>query len=239
MRPTDRKRRFTVLARWKRGAWPERNLRVAGRVPGPIEGGGQPAGYFTSATGITVYEGGLWGGEEEDWVYVADVGSNLIHRKRLVPDGVTYRGERVEEQTEFVRSSDIWFRPVQMAIGPEGGLYVADMYREVIEHPASLPPELKRQLDLTSGNDRGRIYRIVPADCHYVKPVPLASATTVELVESLDHSNAWHRITAARLLYERQEPTAANLLLRTIQGDQAACDTSRHRQRFKQFGCAH
>ena len=167
-------------------------LRVAGLVPGPIEGGGQPAGYFTSATGVTVYEGGLWEGEAEEsgergarsktqtpstmlnapsssWVYVADVGSNLIHRKRLVPDGVTYRGERVDEETEFVRSSDIWFRPVQMAIGPEGGLYVADMYRETIEHPASLPPQLKRQLDLTSAG-RGRIYRIVPSDYKYSKP---------------------------------------------------------------------
>ncbi|HEY3392437.1 MAG TPA: PVC-type heme-binding CxxCH protein [Lacipirellulaceae bacterium] len=187
-------------------------LRVAGLVSGPIEGGGQPAGYFTSATGITVYEGGLWDSEDEAWVYVADVGSNLIHRKRLVADGVTYRGERIDEQTEFVRSSDIWFRPVQMAIGPEGALYVADMYREVIEHPASLPPELKRQLDLTSGNDRGRIYRIVPADYRQAPPQSLAAASTAELVKALEHANAWRRITASRLLYERRDAAAPKLL---------------------------
>ncbi|HJQ81045.1 MAG TPA: PVC-type heme-binding CxxCH protein [Lacipirellulaceae bacterium] len=187
-------------------------LRVAGLVPGPIEGGGQPAGYFTSATGVTVYEGGLWGSEDETWVFVADVGSNLIHRKRLVADGVTYRGERIDEQTEFVRSSDIWFRPVQMTIGPEGALYVADMYREVIEHPASLPPELKRQLDLTSGNDRGRIYRIVPAGYRQVAPPSLGSASTAELVAVLEHANAWRRATASRLLYERQDTSAAKLL---------------------------
>jgi putative membrane-bound dehydrogenase-like protein len=187
-------------------------LRVAGLVPGPIEGGGQPAGYFTSATGVTVYEGGLWGGYDEAWVYVADVGSNLIHRKRLVPDGVTFRGERVDKEAEFVRSSDIWFRPVQMAIGPEGALYVADMYREVIEHPASLPPALKRQLDLTSGNDRGRIYRIVPADHRHMPPQSLAAANTEYLVKSLDHANAWRRATASRLLYEQQDTAAADLL---------------------------
>ena len=85
-------------------------------------------------------------------------------------DGVTYRGDRIDKDTEFVRSRDIWFRPVQMAIGPDGGLYVADMYREVIEHPESLPAVLKRQLDLTQRPDQGRIYRVVPADYHYSPP---------------------------------------------------------------------
>ncbi|MEX0611245.1 MAG: HEAT repeat domain-containing protein, partial [Pirellulales bacterium] len=145
-------------------------------------------------------------------VLVADFGSNLIHRKRLVPDGVTYRGERIDRETEFVRSTDIWFRPVQMAIGPEGALYVADMYREVIEHPLSLPPELKRQLDLTSGSDRGRIYRIVPADYQYSAPASLASAGTSELVKALSDPNAWQRATASRLLFERDDAAAGPLL---------------------------
>jgi putative membrane-bound dehydrogenase-like protein len=188
------------------------DMRLAGLASGPIEGGGRAAGYFTSATGVTVYEGGLWDTNGETWVLVADVGSNLIHRKRLLPDGVTYRGERIDTDSEFVRSNDIWFRPVQMAIGPEGALYVADMYREVIEHPASLPPELKSQLDLTSGRDRGRIYRIVPADYRYSPPTSLALATTGQLVKELDHPNLWRRMTALRLLYERQPPDAAKLL---------------------------
>jgi putative heme-binding domain-containing protein len=187
-------------------------MRLAGEAPGPIEGGGTPAGYFTSATGITVYEGGLWDTKDEPWVFVADVGSNLIHRKKLTPDGVTYTGRRVDKDSEFIRSTDIWFRPVQMAIGPEGALYVADMYREVIEHPASLPPELKNQLDLNSGNDRGRIYRVVPSEYQYARPPALADATTQQLVDELAQANAWRRATAARLLYERQDPDAAPLL---------------------------
>jgi putative heme-binding domain-containing protein len=142
---------------------------------------------------------------------VADVGSNLIHRKRLVPDGVTYRGERIDQETEFVRSRDIWFRPVQMAIGPEGGLYVADMYRETIEHPDSLPPALKRQLDLTSAG-RGRIYRIVPRDYQNASPRPLTNATTEQLVKSLDDANMWQRTTASRLLQEQQDKNAVDLL---------------------------
>jgi putative membrane-bound dehydrogenase-like protein len=187
-------------------------LRVAGIVPGPIEGGGQPAGYFTGATGVTIYEGGLWDEEGPAWAFTSDVGGNLIHRKRLVPDGVTYRGERVDVNREFVRSSDIWFRPVQMAIGPEGALYIADMYREVIEHPASLPPALKQQLDLTSGRDRGRIYRVLPADYRQRPPRSLTAMSTGQIVKELDDANLWRRMTALRLLYEQQDPAAAALL---------------------------
>jgi putative membrane-bound dehydrogenase-like protein len=187
------------------------NLRLAGKASGPIEGGGRAAGYFTSGTGITVYEGGLFDTSGETWVFVADVGSNLIHRKRLLPDGVTFVGERIDKDTEFVRSKDIWFRPVQMAIGPEGALYVADMYRETIEHPSSLPPELKKQLNLAT-TGRGRLYRVVPSNYKYTRPEPLAGKTTDELVQELNEGNIWRRTTALRLLYERKDTAAAKLL---------------------------
>jgi putative membrane-bound dehydrogenase-like protein len=180
-------------------------LRVAKAVSGPVEGGGTPAGYFTSATGITIYEGDAWLDTYRGWALIADVGSNLLHRKQLRPDGVAYVGYRVDEQTEFLASSDIWFRPVQFCNGPDGALYIADMYREVVEHPLSLPPEIKRHLDLNSGNDRGRIYRVVPTDFKQPRPTRLGSASLQELVEALDHPNAWHRRTAARLIYQRQD----------------------------------
>ena len=93
-------------------------LRVSGLVPGPVEGGGRAAGYFTGSTGVTMYEGGLWPGTDEV-ALISDVGSNLIHRKKISGEGVTYRGDRIDNETEFVRSKDIWFRPVQMAVGPE------------------------------------------------------------------------------------------------------------------------
>src|SRR5262249_18714541 len=99
-------------------------------------------------------------------------------------------------------------RPVQLANGPDGALYVADMYREVIEHPWSLPEPLKQHLDLNSGNDRGRIYRIVPDNFKQPKPPRLSKAATSELVKTLGHPNGWHRDTAARLLYQRQDKTA-------------------------------
>jgi putative membrane-bound dehydrogenase-like protein len=195
-------------------AWREARtkLRVSGAVPGPIEGGGRAAGYFTGSTGVTIYEGGLWPNNDDAIALIADVGSNLVHRKRLSREGVTYRGDRIDQNTEFIRSKDIWFRPVQMTIGPEGALYVMDMYREVIEHPLSLPAVLKRQLDLSSGQDMGRLYRVVPEDFKYAKPKPLHKTDIEELAAALDDANQWQRTTALRLIYEKQIPAAGKIL---------------------------
>lgn len=183
-------------------------LRVKGVVPGIVEGGGRSAGYFTGATGVTLYTGNAWHEKYLDFAFVGDVGSNLVHRKQLTPDGVGLIGKRVDEKSEFVSSTDIWFRPAQFANAPDGTLYICDMYREVIEHPASLPPPIKKHLDLTSGRDRGRIYRVVP-DGFKQPPLPkLGKATAAELVATLAHPNGWHRDTAARLIYTRQDRAA-------------------------------
>lgn len=182
-------------------------LRASGVTPGVVEGGGRPAGYFTGATGVTIYRGDAMP-DLRGMAIVGDVGSNLVHRKRLVPNGVSFIAERIDPETEFVRSKDIWFRPVQYANGPDGCLHILDMYREVIEHPKSLPPEIKQHLDLTSGRDRGRLYRIVPQGFSGRPPVDLSQASTSELVALLAHDNAWHRETAGRLLSERFDPAA-------------------------------
>lgn len=183
-------------------------LRVGGKVPGPIEGGGRAAGYFTGATGVTIYRGDAWPERWKGLAIIGDVGSNLIHRKRLEPNGLQLVARRIDEQSEFVTSSDIWFRPAQFANSPDGSLHVIDVCREVIEHPKSLPPEIKRHLDLTAGRDRGRIYRIVPRGFEHRKTPRLSEASLAELVATLEHDNAWHRETAARVLYQRQDKAA-------------------------------
>ena len=109
---------------------------------------------------------------------------------------------RIDEGREFVASSDIWFRPAQFANAPDGTLYIIDVYREVIEHPASLPPEIKQHLDLTSGRDRGRIYRVCPTDSNCPRAATRSGLDGGKLVATLAHPNGWHRDTAARLLFE-------------------------------------
>lgn len=189
------------------------HLRVTGQASGPIEGGGRAAGYFTGATGVWIYEDEQWPKTTYPIALVCDVGSNLIHRKHLIPDGLFNKGKRIDVESELLRSTDTWFRPVQLGGGPDGGLYIADMYREVIEHPKSLPPIIKSQVDLNSGNDRGRIWRLVSTKNSVArKHQDLSNATITELVAAIDSNNSWKRRTAARLVYERFDTSAVPLI---------------------------
>ena len=192
--------------------------RVSGAVPGAVEGGGRVSGYFTGATGTTIYRGDAYGPAFKNNSFTGDAGGQLIHRKVISPsaDGVNLSGERPADEKgfEFAASRDTWVRVVNFANAPDGCLHVCDMYREVIEHPWSIPDEIKKHLDLNSGNDRGRIYRLVPDDKNWVRrsSVDLSKASLPELVETLAHPNGWHRDTASRLIFERADPAALPLI---------------------------
>lgn len=175
-----------------------------------------PVGFFTSASGITIYRGTAYPEKYHGNVFVGDVGGNLVHRKTLQPNGATFVAVRADENTEFIRSTDNWFRPVNFTNAPDGTLHMLDMYRETIEHPWSIPEDIKAHLDLESGRDRGRIYRIVPPG---YKPLPkpkLSQASTAELVQTLENPNSWWRETAHRLLFERQDQAAVEPLRKLV-----------------------
>src|SRR5678815_811497 len=112
-------------------------------------------------------------------------------------------------------SRDTWFRPVFMANAPDGTLYVADMYRQIIE-ALGIPDEIAKHLDLDAGADMGRIYRVIPAGFKQPPRPHLARASLAELVAALEHANGWHRDTAARLLYERNDRAGVPLLTKLI-----------------------
>ncbi|MCS7167129.1 MAG: c-type cytochrome [Gemmatales bacterium] len=172
-----------------------------------------PGGYVTSACGILVERGGRFSSPHAGLVYVCDPANNVIHRDVLVPHGVTFIAKRLDKDCEFLASTDTWFRPVFLCQGPDGALYVADFYREVIETPLSLPEEIKRRYNLES-RGRGRIWRIAPADGQRPPCPQLSRAKNEELVRYLEHANAWYRLTAQRLLIERRPgPELRELLL--------------------------
>lgn len=178
------------------------------------------AGFWTSSSGATVYRGGAYGDAFRDNVFIGEVAGNLVHRQILTRDGVTFKSRRADPDTEFVRSTDNWFRPVNFVNAPDGCLHVLDMYRETIEHPWSIPEDIKAKLDLQSGNDRGRIWRITPPGFELAKSMPkfpkLSKATTAELVATLESPHSWWRETAHRLIYERQDKAAAEPLRKLL-----------------------
>ncbi len=169
-------------------------------------------GNFTGVCGTTICTGTAFPKKYQGNAFLCEGAGSLVHRMRLEPAGVGFKAYRTEKEHEFLTSTDIWFRPCQMCNAPDGTLYCVDMYREVFEHPRSIPDVIKKHLDLDSGNDLGRIFRIVPEGFKQPAPVRLGGMTTAELVGLLEHPNGWHRRTASRLLYERQDLKAVEPL---------------------------
>ncbi|MCA9143814.1 MAG: c-type cytochrome [Planctomycetales bacterium] len=187
------------------------NLRKTGKFRGSDEGG-KPFGFFTGATGITIYRGDAWPEAYRGNLFVGDVANNLVYRATLKQDGVGLVALRADEGREFFASTDIWTRPVQFANAPDGTLYVLDIYRGLIEGAAFLPPEFLKVINPVGGNDRGRIYRIEHRSKKRRPPSQLQDLSTSELVALLEHPNGWHRDTAARLLYQRQDRASSGPL---------------------------
>jgi putative membrane-bound dehydrogenase-like protein len=173
------------------------------------------AGQFTAACGIDIYRGDALPDEYRGNSFTCEPTGSLVHREILTPDGPTFKGRPAHEGREFLASRDPWFRPVFCEGGPDGALYVCDMYRAVIEHPEFVPEELKQRPDERYGEDKGRIYRIVPKDFKRPAIKNVAKASTEELVDLLEHKNAWWRETAQRLLIERNSIDAVKRLAET------------------------
>ncbi len=215
--------KFTPLYRISEGE-PWRELRTMLRRTKQFRGsdeGGKPFGFFTGATGITIYRGDAWPTEMRGNLIVGDVANNLIYRAHVQSKGLELVAKRADQDKEFLASKDLWFRPVQFMNAPDGSLYVLDISRELIEGAAFLPPEFMSHLDPISGNDQGRIYRIAPQG--FVSTTPkLSSLSTLELVKLLDHTNGWHRDVAGRLLYTRQDQAAVSPLRQLVSKGQTA-----------------
>lgn len=185
------------------------------------------ANRFTSACSSIVARSPSFRVGDHESVFVCEPVHNLVHRSVLIPDGATFRAERVaaEGRSEFLASEDPWFRPVRAAVGTDGALWVVDMYREVIEHPEWIPHAWQQQLDLRAGENRGRIYRICrddggPRDTGTTGAsmsctttvADLAGVTTEELVGMLRSPIGPLRDMAQRVLLHRNDSGLAEML---------------------------
>ncbi len=170
--------------------------------------------HVTSGCSPCPYRDDLFGPDFATSVFASEPVHNVVHREVLERDGAGFTSHRAagEEQSEFLASTDNWFRPITTKTGPDGALYVADMYRFVLEHPEWISPEMQARLDLRAGEDKGRIYRVV-SEGKPRRPIPnLAEKNTRDLVAALDSVNGWQRDTAQRLLFERADLSASESL---------------------------
>lgn len=175
-----------------------------------------PPGRATAACGLTFYRDEALGKEFAGDAFTCEPVNQLVHRMKLHPKGATFVGERAPEETktEFLSSTDNWFRPVQIRTGPDGALWIVDMYRYVLEHTRWIPKQTQDELDVYAGSTMGRIYRVVPKDAQN-RPLPrLDKLSTAELAAAMDSPNGTQRDMVQQLITWRGDGAAADTLSR-------------------------
>jgi putative membrane-bound dehydrogenase-like protein len=175
------------------------------------------SGRFTSACSPTIYRDEfLFDRSSEQHAFTCEPFHNLVQHNLIADDGVSFRFRRdpAEKKVDFFASEDRWCRPVMTRTGPDGALWVVDMYRYMIEHPQWLPQNGKDELRpwFRTGEDHGRIYRVVRSD-RTAREIPrLDELSPEELVARLESPNGWNRDSAQRLLVNGKRIEAVDAL---------------------------
>ena len=182
------------------------------------------AGTFTAASGLVVFNGTGLSPDHQGNIFICESAQNLVQRQIVQENGASFSSAIAKDGEEFLSSKDEWFRPVFAQHGPDGGLYIADMHRKVIDHPAYVPEEMRDKLDFESGKSDGRIYRVTSKNFDPTVKDPAGKiadgATNEELIAALVSKNEWTRATAFRLLIERKpQNIAAGLIDITLKSD--------------------
>jgi mono/diheme cytochrome c family protein/glucose/arabinose dehydrogenase len=179
----------------------------------------------TAACGPVIYRGGAFPAEFSGNAFIAEPSANLVKRLIVTANGEPPVARNAHERTEFLASTDERFRPVNLYNGPDGALYVVDMYRGIIQHRIYLTTYLRNQIEeraLDAPVGLGRIYRVVPEGAPRHARPGLARMSTARLVATLEHREAWWRDTAQRLLVERRDPRAIDGLRRLARGSRSS-----------------
>ncbi len=180
--------------------------------------------WFTGVAGQSIYRGDQLPQDFYGDLIIPEPVGRLIRRAKVLnEDGKTVL-KNAYDQEEFIASSDPNFRPINSATGPDGCLYIVDMYRGIIQEGAWVregsylrPVVAAYGLDKNIG--RGRIYRVVHEN-YQRPPLPnLKDTNTETLVANLSHQNGWRRDTAQKLLILRKDPTATSLIESVMRND--------------------
>lgn len=124
-------------------------------------------GRPTSACGLEIFRSLALGDAFDGNAFTCEPVNQLVHRRILSDDqdgSLTARRAPDEQNSEFLTSTDRFFRPVQVRTAPDGSLWVVDMVRYVIEHPQWIPEETRDRINLFAGQGLGRLWRVVPVE---------------------------------------------------------------------------
>jgi putative membrane-bound dehydrogenase-like protein len=192
----------------------------------------QAVGFFTSACGPSIFRGTELPESYRGNYFVCEPVQNVVQRRVLKPNGSTFIAEYADAEVapaalrpettrsasrstlprEFLASTDRWFHGVFTATGPDGAFYIVDFYRDLVEHPHWVAPEIRDKVDWRKGEEHGRIWRVRAKDAKATKVEKLSSASNEKLVQALESNNGWTRDTAQRLLVERNAREMQNQL---------------------------
>ena len=183
------------------------------------------SGRFTSACAAMIYRDNLlYPNQNEQHAFTCEPFHNLVQHNIIVDDGVSFKSHRdpAESQRDFFASKDRWCRPVFVSTGPDGALWIVDMYRYMCEHPQWLTPEGREELKpfYRHGDDMGRIYRVYPKGKSPRPILNLEKLTTAKLVAALDSPNGPQRDNAQQLLIARADKSSIKLLEQMTQQNQ-------------------
>lgn len=177
-------------------------------------------GGFTAAAGSTFYDGGAWPDEWRNSHFVCEPTVNLVHHDLVEPDGVSFRARKTRE-AEFIASTDLWFRPVDVRVGPDGALYVLDFYNQAAVHNDTRGPEhgpTNAAIRPDRDHVHGRIWRVQHKQAKknaVALPLPTKAEEAVALLE---HPNAWVRSTVVRQAVESADRRFAELATEVCHG---------------------
>ena len=164
----------------------------------------------TAIGGIAQYTADQWPAEFRDNFFIGNVMTCRVNRDSLVQHGATFLAK---EQPDFLVSDDPWFRPVDIQIGPDGAMYVADFYNRIIGHyeaPLTHPGR---------DRERGRIWRVSYKKGAAPEKFTLVNQPLHKVVEELGHSLAVRRRIALDEISDRFGPNAAEVLAANFKKD--------------------
>ncbi len=172
-------------------------------------------GRYSAACSTMVYEGGAWPNEYDGTVFTTEPILDIIHHERLKPSGPTFVGELVLPDTEWLRSHDYWFSPIDVTFGPDGAMYVLDFYTPVVAHNDTRGPKHSRS-GASVRPDRehyfGRIYRIQHESAPKLTHPDLVKADAATLVGAFEHPSRVVRFNALRVLMEKADTLGVQAL---------------------------